>query len=116
MHGEDGGQASQPIEKSTAGASLLSQVMWRNTPITCRCTGGENLPALRRGIERPDHCGWMRQCAGLLDPLYFCLKDFVLSSKVVGTDDTPVKVLDRISRRPEKGESGRMSETGIIRL
>jgi transposase len=40
-------------------------------------------------------CGWMRQCADLLDPLYQKLKDFVLASKVVGTDDTPVKVLDR---------------------
>jgi transposase len=31
----------------------------------------------------------------LLEPLYERLKRFVLASKVVGTDDTPVKVLDR---------------------
>ncbi len=37
----------------------------------------------------------MRQSADLLTPLYARLKQFVLSSKVVGTDDTPVKVLDR---------------------
>jgi hypothetical protein len=37
----------------------------------------------------------MRQSAELLDPLYVRLKQFVLSLKVVGTDDTPVKVLDR---------------------
>jgi transposase len=51
----------------------------------------------RFGVELSDRtmCGWMEQCAGLLDPLYKTLKDFVLSSKVVGTDDTPVKVLDR---------------------
>jgi hypothetical protein len=48
-------------------------------------------------------CGWMGQCAGLLDPLYLCLKDFVLSSKVVGTDDTPVKVLDRNLPHTRKG-------------
>ena len=48
-------------------------------------------------------CGWMGQCAGLLDPLYLCLKDFVLSSKVVGTDDTPVKVLDRKLPHARKG-------------
>jgi hypothetical protein len=30
----------------------------------------------------------MRQSADLLDPLYARLKQFVLSSKVVGTDDT----------------------------
>ena len=39
----------------------------------------------------------------LLDPLYLCLKDFVLSSKVVGTDDTPVKVLDRNLPHTRKG-------------
>ena len=45
----------------------------------------------------------MSQTAGLLDPLYRCLKDFVLSSKVVGTDDTPVKVLDRSLPHTRKG-------------
>jgi hypothetical protein len=30
-----------------------------------------------------------------LEPLYERLKRFVLESKVVGTDDTPVKALDR---------------------
>jgi transposase len=51
----------------------------------------------RFGVELSDQTmgGWMRQCADLLDPLYKKLKGFVLSSKVVGTDDTPVKVLDR---------------------
>lgn len=47
--------------------------------------------------------GWMRQCANLLDPLYRELKDFVLSSKVVGTEDTPVKVLDRNLPQTRKG-------------
>jgi hypothetical protein len=39
--------------------------------------------------------GWMRQSAELLSPLYERLKTFVLSSKVTGTDDTPVRVLDK---------------------
>ena len=47
--------------------------------------------------------GWMQQCAGLLDPLYRELKDFVWASKVVGTDDTPVKVLDRNLPQTRKG-------------
>ena len=38
--------------------------------------------------------GWMGQCAELLNPLYTLLKEFVLNSKVVGTDDISVKVLD----------------------
>ena len=37
--------------------------------------------------------GW--QCAKLLDPLYQLMKKELLSSKVIGTDDTSVKVLDR---------------------
>ena len=95
----------QPIEKSAAGASLLAQVIVSKV--------ADHLPVhrqakiLRRfGVEMADQtmCGWMRQCAELLDPLYARLKEFVLSSKVVGTDDTPVKVLDRsLVRRTRTG-------------
>jgi len=90
----------QPIAKSAAGASLLAQVIVSKV--------ADHLPVhrqtkmLRRfGVEIADQtlCGWMRQSAELLDPLYARLKQFVLSSKVVGTDDTPVKVLDRSLRR-----------------
>jgi hypothetical protein len=38
--------------------------------------------------------GWMRQCAELLGPVYELMKQEVLGSKVVQTDDTPVAVLD----------------------
>jgi transposase len=98
------GKPSQPIEKSTAGASLLTQVIVAKY--------ADHLPLHRQakifrrfGVELSDQtmCGWMRQCADLLDPLYRELKDFVLSSKVVGTDDTPVKVLDRNLPQTRKG-------------
>jgi hypothetical protein len=98
------GKPSQPIEKSTAGASLLTQVIVAKY--------ADHLPLHRQakifrrfGVELSDRtmCGWMRQCAGLLDPLYRNLKDFVLASKVVGTDDTPVKVLDRKLPQTRKG-------------
>src|SRR5512132_1539062 len=39
--------------------------------------------------------GWLAQCAELLDPLYRSMKKELFSSKVIGTDDTSVKVLDR---------------------
>jgi transposase len=90
----------QPIEKSAAGASLLAQVIVSKV--------ADHLPVHRQakifrrfGVEIPDQtmCGWMRQSAQLLDPLYVRLKQFVLRSKVVGTDDTPVKVLDRTLKR-----------------
>jgi transposase len=95
----------QPIEKSAAGASLLAQVIVGKI--------ADHLPVHRQakifrrfGVEISDQtmCGWMRQSAELLDPLYVRLKQFVLSSKVVGTDDTPVKVLDRnLKRATRKG-------------
>jgi transposase len=95
----------QPIEKSAAGASLLAQVIVGKI--------ADQLPVHRQakifrrfGVEIADQtmCGWMRQSAELLDPLYVRLKQFVLSSKVVGTDDTPVKVLDRnLKRATRKG-------------
>jgi transposase len=98
------GKPSQPIEKSTAGASLLTQVIVAKY--------ADHLPLHRQakifrrfGVELSDRtmCGWMRQCAELLNPLYRSLKDFVLGSKVVGTDDTPVKVLDRKLPQTRKG-------------
>jgi len=95
----------QPIEKSAAGASLLAQVIVSKI--------ADHLPVHRQakifsrfGVDIPDQtmCGWMRQSAELLDPLYVRLKQFVLRSKVVGTDDTPVKVLDRnLKRATRKG-------------
>jgi transposase len=94
----------QPIEKSTAGASLLAQVIVAKT--------ADHLPLHRQekiferhgvDISRKTMGGWMAQCASLLEPLYERLKRFVLESKVVGTDDTPVKVLDRKLPQARKG-------------
>jgi transposase len=95
---------AQPIEKSTASASLLTQVVVAKY--------ADHLPLHRQakmfrrfGVELSDQtmCGWMAQCAALLEPLYERLKKFVLASKVVGTDDTPVKVLDRKLPQARKG-------------
>jgi transposase len=86
----------QPIAKSSAGASLLAQVIVGKI--------ADHLPLHRQakifkrfGVEIADQTmsGWLRQSADLLAPLYDRLKAFVLSSKVTGTDDTPVRVLDK---------------------
>ena len=85
----------QPIEKSTAGASLLAQVIVAKT--------ADHLPLNRQekiferhgaDISRKTMCGWLTQCAGLLKPLYGKAKEVLFASKVIGTDDTGVKVLD----------------------
>jgi transposase len=89
------GKPAQPIEKSTAGASLLAQV------IVAKCV--DHLPLHRQekiferhgvDISRKTMCGWLAQCADLLNPLYRSLKEVLFQSKVIGTDDTSVKVLD----------------------
>jgi transposase len=94
----------QPIEKSTASASVLAHVIVGKV--------ADHLPVHRQakmfrrfGVELADQtlCGWLRQSAELLTPLYERMKSFVLQSKVVGTDDTPVKVLDRTLSQTRKG-------------
>ena len=85
----------QPIEKSTAGASLLAQVIVAKT--------ADHLPLNRQekiferhgaDISRKTMGGWLAQCAHLLKPLYGKGKELLFGSKVIGTDDTGVKVLD----------------------
>jgi transposase len=86
----------QPIEKSTAGASLLAQVIVAKT--------ADHLPLHRQekmferhgvGLSRQTMGGWLAQCADLLKPLYASAKEVLFQSKVIGTDDTGVKVLDQ---------------------
>src|SRR5438105_37407 len=86
----------QPIEKSTAGASLLAHVIvskWADHQPLHR----QEKIFERHGVDisRKTMGGWMAQCAELLDPLYQSMKKELLGSKVIGTDDTSVKVLDR---------------------
>jgi transposase len=86
----------QPIEKSLAGASLLAQVAVSKYCDPAPLHRQEGI-FRRHGVElsRKTMCGWMRQIASLLAPLYGRLKTQALTSKVVQTDDTPVAVLDR---------------------
>ena len=89
------GKPPQPIEKSTAGASVLAQVIVSKF--------ADHLPLHRQeqiferhgvNLSRKTMGGWMGQCAELLSPLYKSLKNYLFESKVLGTDDTSVKVLD----------------------
>jgi transposase len=86
----------QPIEKGLAAPGLLSYVMVSKY--------GDHLPMhrleriLRRhgiDIARSTMCDWAAQCADVLRPLYDLMVNEVRASKVIHTDDTPVKVQDR---------------------
>jgi hypothetical protein len=45
-------------------------------------------------ISRKTMGGWLAQVAGLMQPLYASSRKLLFESKVIGTDDTGVKVLD----------------------
>jgi transposase len=84
-----------PIEKGLPGPGLLAQVAVSKY--------GDHVPLnrqeeiyQRQGVDlsRQTMCDWMAQAAELVSPLYEQMKERVLSSKAVQTDDTPVPVLD----------------------
>lgn len=89
------GKPALPIEKSTAGASVLAQV------VTAKFA--DHLPLHRQEkmwerwgvtLSRKTMGGWLGYLSELLDPLYQAGKKVLFESKFIGTDDTPVKVLD----------------------
>lgn len=93
-----------PIEKGLAGASLLAQVAVAKYADHAPLHRQEVI-FRRHGVElsRKTMCGWMKQTADLLTPLYERLKATALASKVVQTDDTPVAVLDRTLPKTRTG-------------
>jgi transposase len=93
-----------PIEKGLAGPGLLAHIAVSKF--------GDHLPLNRQEgilqrqgvtLSRKTMCDWMRQCAELVSPLYERMKQRVLSSKVLQTDDTPVAVLDPALPRTRTG-------------
>lgn len=95
---------AMPIEKGLPGPGLLAQVAVSKY--------GDHLPLnrmetifQRHGVElsRQTMCDWMGACTELVSPLWERMKQVVLTSKVVQTDDTPVPVLDRALTRTRTG-------------
>jgi transposase len=85
----------QPIEKGLPGPGLLAYVTLSKY--------GDHLPLYRQEdilarfgilIRRSTLCDWIAAAADLVRPLYDLMCRRVLLSKVIHTDDTPVKLLD----------------------
>ena len=59
----------------------------------------------RYGVElsRKTMCDWMAACAELVIPVWERMKEVVLTSRAVQTDDTPVPVLDPERTRTRTG-------------
>jgi transposase len=85
----------QPIEKGIPGPGLLGHIIAakyaRHMPLYRQ---EEDLTRYGVLIRRSTLAGWMAGAAECLLPLYELMKRWVLASDVLGTDDTPVKVLD----------------------
>jgi transposase len=87
---------AQPIEKSTAGASMLAHIIVSKFADHQPLHRQEKMWE-RQGvrISRKTMGGWLVPAKELIYPLYQFAKKILFQSKVIGTDDTGVKVLDR---------------------
>jgi transposase len=87
---------AQPIEKSTAGASMLAHIIVSKFADHQPLHRQEKMFE-RQGvrISRKTMGGWLAPVTELLNPLYQLARKVLFESKVIGTDDTGVKVLDR---------------------
>lgn len=94
----------QPIEKGLAGPSLLAFVAASKLADHLPLNRQEDI-LTRHGIHiaRSTQCDWMAFCAELARPLYELIVRRTLESKVLGTDDTTVPVLDRELDRTRTG-------------
>jgi len=98
------GKPMAPIEKGLPGPGLLAQVAVSKYADHLPLARQEGM-FRRQGVElaRSTMCDWMRCCAELIVPLYQLMKQQVLCSKAVQTDDTPVAVFDPEGPRTRTG-------------
>lgn len=94
----------QAIEKCLAGPGLLAQVVVNKY--------GDHQPLhrlekiLKRNgvdLQRSTMCDWMAGCAAALKPLQDRMRELVLASAVIHTDDTPVPVQEKGRGRTKQG-------------
>jgi transposase len=116
---EDGGVVvadvpPRPIDKGTAGPGLLAHVMVSKYADHLPLARQSEIMA-RQGIEisRQTLCDWVRQVAGLLEPIARVMWDSVLASRVIHADETPVKVQDHDPRK-EGEPRRRQCRTGYL--
>jgi len=96
-----------PIEKGLPGPGLLAHVAV-NKYVDHLPLARQESRLEREGlfISRQTQCDWMRQAAHLLTTFAELMRREVLLSRVIHTDDTPVRYLD--PDRRNKPETGRL--------
>jgi transposase len=97
-------RVSRPIARGWPGPGLLAYL------ITSKFFDHLPLYRLERiferhgyRLERSTTCDWMAGCARLLEPLCAEMRKRVLAGRVIGTDDTPMPVLDNDRDRTRLG-------------
>jgi transposase len=94
----------QPIDKGLPGPGLLAQVVvdkyLDHIPLH---RSEQRFARLGADFPRSTMCDWMAACAMLLTPLWLLLKEHVLRTKVLHTDDTTVPVRDEQLRKHRYG-------------
>jgi transposase len=87
---------AEAVENGFAGPGLLAQVVvsrdFDHLPFNRQSTIYARSDAQ---LSRSTLCDFYAQVARILTPLYTLMHSILLKSKVISTDDTPVKVLDR---------------------
>jgi transposase len=85
----------QPLDRALPGPGLLAQIVTDkyldHIPLH---RSEQRFQRLGAPLPRSTMCDWMAACAELLTPLWQLLKQRVLQSKVLHTDDTTVPVRD----------------------
>jgi len=91
---------AQPIDKGLPGPGLLAHVAVSKH--------ADHLPLNRQSkifvrhgvtLSRSTLCDWMKAVGVALDPLVALMRERILQSALIQTDDTPVDVLERGSKR-----------------
>jgi transposase len=85
----------EPIEKGLPGPGLMAHVITNKYSDHLPLYRQEGI-LVRHGVElsRSTMCDWMATAAELLAPIVRLMMTKILKSRVVQTDETPVKVLD----------------------
>lgn len=108
-----------PLDKALPGPGLLAQIgvdkYLDHIPLH---RTEQRFARLGAPIPRSTMCDWMASCAVLLTPLWQLLKQRVLQSKVLHTDDTTVPVRDETKSQHRYGRLwdyiGDAEHSGIV--
>ena len=94
----------QPIEKGMAGPGLLSHVITSKYADHIPLHRQEGIFS-REGLDmnRSTLSDWVGRCADLLKPIYDAMREDVLASRIIQTDDTPVPVREKGRTDTKKG-------------